>query len=176
MLLGTLYSIISHNFTKEIMQLSDKVLFPLFGNWFLEKWEFDIFFGNILQLWEATKWGRLPLQVKSWSVLKSSWTKFSPPYFRYIKLVLFDTQILGQICVKSWKWPFWVHKITTVSRILKKAKNAKVGIFLIISYIRNTGKIMKIEKIISFHTMKTVVIFGDFFAIFDPFRWNVIKM
>ena len=86
-----------------------------------------------------------------------------------------NAQILGQTCVKSRKWPFWVQKITKVFLISKKAKNVKVGFFLLISYIRNTGKNMKIEKIIYFHTLKTVVIFGYFFAIFDSFRQNVRK-
>jgi hypothetical protein len=39
--------------------------------------------------------------------------------------------------------------ITTVSLISKKEKNAKVGFFLLKSYIRNTVKIMKIKKITS---------------------------
>jgi hypothetical protein len=33
---------------------------------------------------------------------------------------------------------------------IKEGKNVKVGIFLLISYIRNTGENMKIEKIIIF--------------------------
>jgi hypothetical protein len=46
----------------------------------------------------------------------------------------------------------------------------KVGFFRLISYIRNTGENMQIEKIITFLSLKTVVIFGYFFAIFDSFR------
>ena len=52
---------------------------------------------------------------------------------------------------------------------IKEGKKSKSWIFLLILYIRNTGKNMKIEKIISFHTLKNVVIFGYFFAIFDKF-------
>jgi hypothetical protein len=55
-------------------------------------------------------------------------------YFGRVQINFYsNAQILGQ-------WPFWVYKITTVSLISMKAKNVKVGFFLLISYIRNTGQ------------------------------------
>ena len=62
-----------------------------------------------------------------------------------------------------------MHKITAVFLTSKKATNVKAGFFLIISYIRNIGENRKIEKIIFFHTLKTAVIVGYFFANFDTF-------
>jgi hypothetical protein len=53
-------------------------------------------------------------------------------FAKFMDYIFIYAHILGQICLKSRKWPFWEHKVTTVSLISKKAKNVKVRFVLLI--------------------------------------------